>query len=110
MTHGYQVESWSLIDDWQLLDQSANGVRLQRPLKVGVRVGSGQLIAIKLGGSTRFMVGGVEDYSQLLLLSHDLRKLARVLEDSGVSRRLVDVNVRQRRNLQPSEQSHRERS
>lgn len=58
-THGYQVESWSLIDDWQLLDQSANGVRLQRPLKVGVRVGSGQLIAIKLGGSTRFMVGGV---------------------------------------------------
>ena len=58
-THGYQVENWSLIDDWQLLDQSANGVRLQRPLKVGVRVGSGQLIAIKLSGSSRFMIGGV---------------------------------------------------
>ena len=58
-THGYQVEDWSLIDDWQLLDQSANGVRLQRQLKSGVRVGSGQLIAIKMGGSSNFMVGSV---------------------------------------------------
>ena len=58
-THGYQIETLSLIDDWQLLDQSANGVRLRRPLKSGVRVGSGQLIAIKMGGSANFVVGGV---------------------------------------------------
>lgn len=58
-SHGHQVENWSLIDDWQLLDQSANGARLQRPLKAGVRVGSGQLIAIKMAGSPNFTVGGV---------------------------------------------------
>jgi hypothetical protein len=57
--HGYQVENWAIIDDWQLLDQSANGLRLLRPLKAGVRVGNGQMIAVKLAGSAHHVVGNV---------------------------------------------------
>jgi hypothetical protein len=57
--HGYQVENWSILDDWQLLDQSASGLRLSRPLKSGVRVGTGQLIAVKLAGSSHFVTGSV---------------------------------------------------
>lgn len=56
---GYNVENWALIDDWQLLDQSASGLRLSRPLKEGVRVGTGQMIAVKLAGSTQFVTGNV---------------------------------------------------
>lgn len=57
--HGYQIENWALIDDWQLLDKSANGLRLARPLKVGVRIGNGQIIAVKLAGSLQFVIGNV---------------------------------------------------
>lgn len=57
--HGYQIENWSLIDDWQLLDKSASGLRLSRPLKPGARVGNGQIIAVKLSGSMQFVVGNV---------------------------------------------------
>ena len=56
---GFDIEQWAVIDDWQLLDQSANGLRLTRPLKGGVRVGSGQLVAIKLAGSSNYVIGGV---------------------------------------------------
>ncbi len=57
--HGYAVESWAIIDDWQLLDQSANGLRLSRPLKGGVRIGTGQIVAVKLAGSGHFTTGCV---------------------------------------------------
>jgi hypothetical protein len=56
---GYQVENWAILDDWQLMDQSASGLRLSRPLKAGVRVGTGQLIAVKLAGSSNFVTGSV---------------------------------------------------
>ena len=56
---GYEIENWAIIDDWQLLDQSAGGLRLTRPLKAGVRVGNGQLVAIKLAGESQFVVGSV---------------------------------------------------
>jgi hypothetical protein len=57
--HGYEIENWAIIDDWQLLDQSASGLRLMRPLKAGVRVGNGQLVAVKLAGSRQFVIGSV---------------------------------------------------
>ena len=56
---GFDIEQWSVIDDWQLLDRSTGGLRLSRPLKGGVRVGTGQLVAVKLAGSAQFIVGGV---------------------------------------------------
>lgn len=56
---GYQVESWAVIDDWKLADVSAQGLKLSRPIKGGVRVGVGQMIAVKMGGSSAFITGNV---------------------------------------------------
>ena len=56
---GYQVENWAIIADWLLLDQSSSGLRLSRRLQAGVRVGTGQLIAIKLAGSVQFVTGSI---------------------------------------------------
>lgn len=56
---GFDIESWSLTADWQLLDQSTSGLRLARPLKEGLRVGVGQLVAVKLAGSSQFVLGTV---------------------------------------------------
>ena len=54
-----RVESWEVMDDWSLLDESAAGLRIMRPLKGGVRVGAGMLIAIKVKDSQRFTLGSV---------------------------------------------------
>lgn len=54
-----QVENWEVMDDWRLLDQSTTGLRIRRPLKEGVRVGVGFLIAVKTAGSQRFTLGNV---------------------------------------------------
>ncbi len=56
---GFELENWAQLDDWQLFDQSANGLRLNRPLKGGVRVGSGHIVAVKLAGSSNFVLGSV---------------------------------------------------
>lgn len=46
--HGYQVEQWEVMEEWRMLDQSATGVRIQRPLaKAGSRFGGGQLVAVR---------------------------------------------------------------
>jgi hypothetical protein len=45
---GYQVEQWEVMEEWRMLDQSATGVRIQRPLaKAGTRFGGGQLVAVR---------------------------------------------------------------
>lgn len=45
---GYQVEQWEVMEEWRLLDQSASGVRIQRPLaRSGSRFGGGQLVAVR---------------------------------------------------------------
>ena len=54
-----QIENWQVMDDWHLLDQSATGLRITRPLKEGVRIGAGQLIAAKTADSQRFTLGNV---------------------------------------------------
>lgn len=52
------MESWEVLDDWQLLNTSTGGMRLSRPLGTGVRVGAGQLIGIR-GEDGRFLLGVV---------------------------------------------------
>ncbi len=53
------VENWQVMDDWRLLDESAAGLRITRPLKEGVRVGAGLLIAAKTAGGQGFTLGNV---------------------------------------------------
>jgi cyclic-di-GMP-binding protein len=57
--HGFDIEHWTLTDDWQVLDESANGLRLTRPLRDGVRVGSGNLVAVKISSTGFFVLGAV---------------------------------------------------
>ena len=47
------------MDDWRLLDESDTGLRIRRPLKEGVRIGAGMLIAVKAGDKTNFTLGSV---------------------------------------------------
>jgi hypothetical protein len=53
------VEDWRVMDDWRLLNESAAGLRIVRPLREGVRIGAGLLIAIKVEGSPRFTLASV---------------------------------------------------
>ena len=46
-----------LIEEWQVLDESATGFRLMRPLeRTGARIGSGQMVAIMPEGSRSFLL------------------------------------------------------
>ena len=53
------VENESHIENWRLLDQSAAGLRISRPLKDGARVGAGQMIAVKTADGHYFVLGNV---------------------------------------------------
>ena len=53
------VESWQVMDDWRLLDESVSGLRVRRPLKEGVRIGAGMLVAVKTKDSQAFTLGNV---------------------------------------------------
>ncbi len=53
------IEQWEIMDDWQLLDESATGLRITRPLKEGVRIGAGLLVAAQLAGSDGYVLGSV---------------------------------------------------
>ncbi len=53
------VEHWRIMDDWRLADESIAGLRITRPLKKGVRVGAGLLIAVKTPGSQHFTLGNL---------------------------------------------------
>ena len=53
------LEHWEIMDDWRLLDESATGLRISRPLKEGARIGAGQLIAVKTQDSQHFTLGNV---------------------------------------------------
>lgn len=45
---GFQVESWNVVEDWQMVDESATGLHLSRPnSQPGGRIGSTQLIAVR---------------------------------------------------------------
>lgn len=49
----------SHVENWRVVDESASGMRIRRPLKEGVRLGAGQVVAIKVGDGQFFVVGSV---------------------------------------------------
>lgn len=53
------AETWQLVDEWQLLNRSAGGLRIRRELGAGARVGAGQLVAIRPGDDMRFGLAAV---------------------------------------------------
>jgi hypothetical protein len=53
------MESWAVIDDWQLLNESAGGMRLSRGLDKGARIGAGQLLATRTADGPRFSLAVV---------------------------------------------------
>ena len=53
------IEHWQAMDDWRLLNESADGLCIARPLREGVRIGAGMLIAIKVEGSQHFALANV---------------------------------------------------
>lgn len=53
------IESWQVMDDWRLLNESAAGLCIARPLREGVRIGAGMLVAIKADSSQRFALANV---------------------------------------------------
>jgi hypothetical protein len=58
--HDYHLESWSVVEDWGLYDQSADGLRLVRPLSQGGgRLAVGQLVGMQPAGSSGFLLGVV---------------------------------------------------
>jgi hypothetical protein len=58
--HDYHLENWSVIEDWGLYDQSADGLRLVRPLsQAGGRLAIGQLVGMQPAGSSGFLLGVV---------------------------------------------------
>ncbi len=54
-----RVEHWEVMEDWSLLNESAGGLHLKRPIKEGARVGAGLLVAVKTRDSQRFTLGNV---------------------------------------------------
>ena len=54
-----RIESWEVMDDWHLLDESDTGLRIKRQLKEGVRIGAGLLIAVRSGDKAGFTLGSV---------------------------------------------------
>lgn len=53
------IENWLVMDDWRVLNESAAGLCIARPMQEGVRVGAGMLIAVKVGSSQRFVLASV---------------------------------------------------
>jgi hypothetical protein len=58
-TEGGGEKDDSHIENWHVVDESASGMRLTRPLKEGARIGTGLLIAVKTNDSQRFTSGNV---------------------------------------------------
>jgi hypothetical protein len=53
------VEAWRIMEDWNLLDTSAAGLRISRPIKEGVRIAIGTLVAARTESSKNFTLGCV---------------------------------------------------
>jgi len=49
----------SHVEKWHLVDESAGGMRVMRPLKEGARIGAGMMVAIKTMDSQRYALGNV---------------------------------------------------
>ncbi len=58
-TDDAHIENWQVMDDWRLLNESAVGLCIARPLREGVRIGAGMLVAIKADSSQPFVLANV---------------------------------------------------
>ena len=47
------------IESWRVVDESASGLRLRRPLKEGARIGPGQVVAARITDGHYFVLGNV---------------------------------------------------
>lgn len=57
---GFQTESWTVVEDWGMFDQSEDGLRLVRPLEqAGGRLGIGQLVGVQPAGRSDMLLGVV---------------------------------------------------
>ena len=53
------AETWNLVDEWQLLNQSPGGLRISRGIAAGARIGAGLLVAIRTDEGGRFSLAAV---------------------------------------------------
>jgi len=53
------AENAGIVEEWRLLDTSASGLRISRPIKEGVRMGPGVLVAIEADEGGSFTLGCV---------------------------------------------------
>jgi hypothetical protein len=64
--HGFQMESWTVVEDWGMFDQSEDGLRLVRANALaGGRLGIGQLAAVQPAGRSDMLLGVVR-WTQLI--------------------------------------------
>ena len=64
--HGFQMESWTVVEDWGMFDQSEDGLRLVRAnAQAGGRLGIGQLAAVQPLGRSDMLLGVVR-WTQLV--------------------------------------------
>lgn len=57
---GFQLENWTVVEDWGLFDQSEDGLCLVRPVeRMGGRLGIGQLVAVQTAGRSEMLLGVV---------------------------------------------------
>jgi len=49
----------SHVEKWRLVDESAGGMRVTRPLKEGARIGAGMMVAVQTTDSPRYTLGNV---------------------------------------------------
>jgi hypothetical protein len=47
------------VENWRLLDESISGLRVVRPLKDGVRIGAGLVVATRVGDAKHYVLGNV---------------------------------------------------
>lgn len=58
--HGQRIEEWSVIEEWQMLDESATGLHAAHPLNEQLeRVNQRQLVAIRLPAASTFLIGNL---------------------------------------------------
>lgn len=58
--HAYAIEEWQMLENWHMVDASATGMRISRPVKQsGVRLGHGQLVAACPADAQSFLLGCV---------------------------------------------------
>ncbi|MDD5248068.1 MAG: hypothetical protein PHY45_03730 [Rhodocyclaceae bacterium] len=58
--YGFAVEVWQALEDWHMIDASAAGMRIARPLgQSGARIGHRQLIAVSPPDAQSYLLGCV---------------------------------------------------